>query len=447
MIPARLAMVSLALGCVLPAASPAAEHAPDLGPRCELPITLAVPPGKTREKLPVLTMCRLPEGYQRRIQQVRGGRMDSEPKWLDLVPERALYEHLLARDGDPAAVMVPGDDRSTVAMVTIPADARPVDLIRDGSTFTIRCDALMKPVEHDADATPMPTRQVYAVELGRLPAGAYRCDLSITWREGQDAGSPFFKVARVASGSLPFSVLDTAAPDGPSQPPAMPSLDDGALVGDGSSAAKPGQPMWQIPRCVTRPLADSLADEGLMGVGGVDLTTLGADPIDLPVLVPVDATGATTGTLVAEIVGPTLDSGQWLRVRSVEMALGTWTVTVETWRDNAGRDKNVRHREVLLIPLELPHGGLAQAPRVELRWRSLLSDQPGGSYREILVRNHPAVPHAISASPPSVTADAHGQRQLPPLSNNPVPSTAHPTDHAPIRATAPTESKPPTNDF
>ncbi len=414
----RLAATALACWLLTPchAAQPASEPTTDI----RMPIVLAMPAGCTLDKIPALTICTLPDGYAARVLQEMDRHTGQIPIWLGIEPEAAMYAHMLDEATDRSAGgMSPCDDRETVALVSIAAQARPIDMVRNGAGFTIHVEALQpRLVRHDEPEIPL--RQVFAVSLGRLAAGMYRCDLSVTWREPVTNGPEFYGTSRLASGGAPFAVRGKNDANHEAAASSLPSLADDDVKTLETRASKPGQPLWQVPRCESRPLAEnSLAAVGLMGVGGVDLGTLGKDPIAMPVIAPVDTTGATKGTLMAVIAGPTLMSGEWLRVRSVDMALSTYTITIESWRDTDVRDRNVPHREILLVPLELPEGGLKQAPRVKVAWRELVADQAGHPYvlskpkasaePQPAIRLTPAPDHARYSAPPD-----HGQRAVPP---------------------------------
>jgi hypothetical protein len=86
----------------------------------------------------------------------------------------------------------------------------------------------------------------------------------------------------------------------------------------------------------------------------------------------------------AEIVTPVLDSGEWAQVRSVEWIGEACHIGVALFQDDGQRDRNVPHRDALVVPIHALAPAVAGsgpvAPRVEVHWSHFRAERQGGVY-------------------------------------------------------------------
>lgn len=291
---------------------------------------------------------------------------------------------------EPFAAQRPGShaDVPTAVVLVSPwfsdEDWRPTSLTREGTRFTLAVDACSNPVPRSA--TPPPKRIVHVLSLGQLPEGTYQFSLDIAWRR---AGQPGFSTLfQRQSGAMTFHV----DPQGSQIEHLAEALTEKNLVTT-PEQAKPGQRLWQQPRCLVRafstepdnfeanatrlPLSRSF---GVAAAGRIDLAAWlkgSNEPVCYP---PTISSLGSTDPMAAAIVGSLLKWGEMATVRRVEYGLGIWTIAVDVWRDDGARLKNVPHRDLLVVPLQLPPQGLAR--RVELTWRFMRAAEPGGPYHE-----------------------------------------------------------------
>jgi hypothetical protein len=79
------------------------------------------------------------------------------------------------------------------------------------------------------------------------------------------------------------------------------------------------------------------------------------------------------------ILGPLMNTGEWLTLREVIWSGNKMTVKVDLWRDNGERAKNILFYPVLVVPVT-PPGKLAKFD-VTVEWNTLVAPQSDGLYQ------------------------------------------------------------------
>jgi hypothetical protein len=305
----------------------------------------------------------------------------------------------------------PLDNAPTYALVSGLGELRPRELTRDGSHFTLRCDGVeqAQPTLRGSER-----RQLYAVSLGVLPMGVYQCSLEITWRTQPPAGEADLPLARYAAGALDFTVISHLGTD--VARPVTVLTDEQMAV---PSSSGPFIATWQEPRCRSYHLiGDGLV--GLWDATEINLAQLGAQPVTLP----TRGVAQPQGTYSAVILGPWLNTGEQVSVNSVTVVNGVHQVLLETWTDSFPRSANVRHRELLVVPIRTAPGAPAHPP-VVLVWRDLHATTQG-EYREVIHMAHAGpiigMPRIVIHSDPMPVPVPVAQ--APPAADQPISSGA-----------------------
>jgi hypothetical protein len=205
---------------------------------------------------------------------------------------------------------------------------------------------------------------IYAVNLGRLPAGAYQ--LQVLWRGlflESSKTARFYRCDSVRTARLAFAVRDGKGE-------AAAGLKDGDFrAGDIPPDWRDGR--WQRPVCWYRELdspgdVDGFPAAGLR-VGTFDLVKwLATNPHTLGAL-PAPAPPKAGQPAYAVVLGPSVNTGEWLTLREVAWRGKQATVHVDLWRDNGPRLQNVRYWPLLIVPLGSAAGQLPAAGAYEVR--------------------------------------------------------------------------------
>jgi hypothetical protein len=286
----------------------------------------------------------------------------SQPSWLpDIHPTRAAVGESFGQLAAPPA------DGSFLILASLPMPWRPTALERDGGTLTVHGDAL-----EAAGARPDATGE--AAEL-------------VTATHEFALVAPRVGIKEVRLVVRRFAPEEPQVPNTAAAPPTMfwsvGRFEAFVSVGDDPTAertankideaAKPGQYAWAAPRVVAVPFGGGDHVEGLVGVGTLDLAHLGdARP-------PVPAPAKPGDELLAVVVSPVLQTGEWAQVRSLESFLGRWKLTVAVFHDRGGRDKNIPHRDAFIV--RLPDRAGPQPPTLEVRFETFMADEQDGLYR------------------------------------------------------------------
>ena len=259
----------------------------------------------------------------------------------------------------------------------------PVELRRQGNLLTLTLESW---TDNGPRKKNIVTRHAHLITLNppgeRLEAGKYT--LKIVWREFEqdvENGATCSVLKAVRSVSLPFRVAKANEPTDDQE--AAPSLSLEALENAKIAFVRPEGRCWQAStgRVVSLTGRSRVAARkpglvvGSIAPVDVRLETLPGD--EVPKLKP-PALGAP---LLAEVFGPELNSGEAMRVRSVEWQGRTATIRVEVWQDDGGRKDNVLSVPVALVPLRLP---TKEAPKegltVRVEWVPLRAKWLGHPY-------------------------------------------------------------------
>jgi hypothetical protein len=234
----------------------------------------------------------------------------------------------------------------------------PTDITLAGRTLTLHayaCD-LSNVDLRAAAALPPDSRSLYLISLSQLPAGQYTLDFDCRWLVGQqpEPGAPFNIqyqwMGRRDVASLPFAVGADAG-----GAPATLALDQIK-----TSLAKIAPPTGTeiLPQywCF---YGNSMPPRPALQVGYLDSFKYAeacysaATQALFPPPVPKTTPPRSGGRPVAVVTSPTLNSGEWLALESLEYLGQECRLTVGLWRDNTfDRAKNIIHADTLLVPLE-----------------------------------------------------------------------------------------------
>jgi hypothetical protein len=260
----------------------------------------------------------------------------------------------------------------------------PARLLREGNNFTLRLEGWRDDAPRRRN---VPARSLYVVDLGELPAGKY--DLDVVWRTmfAETAKTaPLSRLQSVKKGRLQFDVSRalTKVPrpgDGLGDLPMLQEKD----LQKCDLTADETRSLWQRPVCWQRQLAPPTiggrAPQGLR-VGTFDLTRwLASNPKAVGDMPELASPGANQLTY-ALILGPQLNSGEWMTLREVQWQDNQATLTVDLWRDNAPRYGNVPTCPLLIVPLRSPSIGLPAGDyTIKVRGGFLWAPNMGGPYR------------------------------------------------------------------
>lgn len=220
----------------------------------------------------------------------------------------------------------------------------------------------------------VPSRPTVLLSLGELPAGDYA--LGITYRGmflDVESGAAHYTRQLLQSGSLPFHIMATPEVEG-----------EAVTLPQGALKVHPIEPTKADQR---RPYAGAYRVPTRMGersapcvrAGTFDLAAWAASQDGGPTTLPKLDPPGEGDPVYACVTGPMLNSMEWLSLAKV-----TWTeegvrLLVEVWRDEGDRDKNIPFTPVLVVPLDGP--AKAGVRRVDVEWKTLRADAPGGLYR------------------------------------------------------------------
>jgi len=249
----------------------------------------------------------------------------------------------------------------------------PSRLSLEGQTYTLQMDCW---TDDGPRRRNVPSRFAYALDLGELRAGPY--EIQILWRDffaetGQTA--PMYRLRSLKTARLKFSVIRAlVGVPGPGQ-------EQAALVGvkekDFQTREVPaGKSLWQRPICWQRPMDWNALRSGLpaagLSVGSFNLAAwLPAKLTQAVNLPPLEAPSADKPAY-AVILGPQLNTGEWLTLREVEWQDKRAVLRLDLWRDNEVRKQNQVGSPILVAPLGELVGRLAAGEfTVESQWSLL----------------------------------------------------------------------------
>lgn len=326
--------------------------------------------------LPMAAIGAPPEGsaplpsYQallRRLEGARGGHDDEISACEELT--KALSEGSLAlaapRPGVHVLVFLVGP------LLNDGESWEPSELAREGNTFTLTTTSWR---DNRSRRRNVPRRPTILMTLGELGPGDY--ELVFTYRgmfQDVEKGEPHHALNALHEGVLPFHVA--ALPDAEDQAVTLPQ---GALRVAAIERTEPnqGRPFAKVYRLPME------AGEGLkpsVRVGSLDLASWARPQDGGPTGPPQLDPPAKHGPLIACVVGPRLDSMEWMSLAAVTWEGDGVQLTVEVWRDSGERDKNAPYTPLLIVPIDRPRKGGTY--RVEVEWVTLAADVPGGLYR------------------------------------------------------------------
>ena len=260
--------------------------------------------------------------------------------------------------------IVNGDDRA----------GGPVTLSRQGNTFHLVVEEWRSPngiFNHN-----VPVNRCHVLELGTLAAGAY--ELQIERRVFNERGQLHarYQWDSVTSAPVAFNVVDGAAE------PVESVLEwkSGALPAEAKDTRR------QLPAMLAYPVYPGFGNNPLpkvgLSVGAFDFSAWAKTTFwelkNLPVLGP-----AKKGQPVyASIVGPRVNSDEYMTLREVRWSGTHATLVVELWRDTGDRIKNIPFFPALLVPLDLRDETNDEAGEitVSVEWVALRAKVPNGAY-------------------------------------------------------------------
>jgi hypothetical protein len=151
-----------------------------------------------------------------------------------------------------------------------------------------------------------------------------------------------------------------------------------AVAAAGGGFAPPGAWFWLPPSVIVQQYGGGDHEEGLAGIGIVDTKT---ETKERP---PAAKSAAPGDELTAVVVTPVLQTGEWAQLRSMGWALGVCHLTVAVFHDHGDRDKNIPHRDALIVPLHAVGkpmlGDGTEVPSVVVHFETYLAERMGGLY-------------------------------------------------------------------
>jgi len=208
------------------------------------------------------------------------------------------------------------------------------------------------------------------IEVGKLAAGEYELRLVVrSFLLGDQKGAALRQAYRsnsTSEGALKFSVGESAAAGD------VPVLTETTAIPSGPSL----DAFWQLPRCaVGSARAEKHPNPGVYA-GTCDINAwLKSSRVEAPVLtVPTPK-----DPVYAMVVGPLINSGDAIRLRSICNIFETKKISleVELYQDDRPRLRNVPSHPVLLVPLQLAGAGTYT---VEVQWVGLHAKDSSGPF-------------------------------------------------------------------
>ena len=420
----RLAGAVALCSALIPGASVPALRAAD-APASLLPLTIvassALVHGGQGQTLPVVTVGMLPDGttiapgdFYSRERPFDWKAPTCQP---DFGAEKANVRTLCAKLALGASNLLPARAGSdTVIFLESPFTGwghawAPVSLSRQGHSYVVNIDDWSDDISRKDD---LPIRPLYLLSLGRLEAGAYSItlnDRSLFHKSDQATGGdapdfrprptetdvPYYRLKSTSTAVLSFTVLranDPAPADA-----ALPSIN---AIGPESpdKTADPKAPVYQEPHQIDAQISDvAEAAKGAasaelapsLKIGWLDLNDwLGQVPAGILKQSALPKLGdySPKRSLCVTLVGPRLDSFQWMTLRHIEWKGKHVTLYVELWTDTGVRERNYEFFPFILTALVIPgqrtdRGDYVYEPgdyTVDVVWDSRVAAEPGGEY-------------------------------------------------------------------
>lgn len=220
----------------------------------------------------------------------------------------------------------------------------------------------------------------YLFPLPQLKAGTYRFALRIRRMDSlRNAGGDRWTLGDISQATMELNVSGAEDKD----------MRDAATVSADQLKSEPlaqeGDParFWQKPLRI----ATSVMDARRLVALGLAVGTFDADAwlkkgaADFPSL-----ENKPGEPVYATILGPTLNSGEWMSLREIVWTGRSCELHVEVWRDDGDRAKNIIFNPVLVVPLgKLPaiaQDGKADAGEFTIRvvWTGLRAPEMRGLY-------------------------------------------------------------------
>lgn len=251
----------------------------------------------------------------------------------------------------------------------------PTMLKRKGKVFALQADLWQ---DNRPRLRNIPSRQAWVISLGNLPAGKHELRLGVRSMFLDTTKGPGYQWQAQQNGKISFEVSDEkTAPETPPIKTTTLTMDDLKKVPLPAVAGV----SWQRPVSYLRDLSDKELRSPILKVGTYALATvLTKKPPALKDLdVPGD--GREIKVTCTAIAGPQLNSGEYMSLADVLWTDKTVEVTVEIWRDNEDRAKNIKRTPLLIVPLDtIGHKG---EYTVKVIWQPLEAPAPGGLYKPV----------------------------------------------------------------
>ena len=290
-------------------------------------------------------------------------------------------------EGSPVVALLKGPDLNSGESWD------PAELTLQGFVLTLKLDHWTSDADRRRNAL---THPAYLLSLGSLPAGEYLLQVTVRTLLEQTSGhgrtTPASRVSATSTGKLPFTVHPkTESVEGV----AASSLGLGALVEEKVPNDGAGS-VYQRPMSVMRRAPVISLVMGQSSVGG-HVHGVFAGTLDLARF--IDQTGSgwmkdgdwpilgkprARDSVVAGLVGPTCQTGEWISLASVEWKGRNVILHLDSWTDTFARDKSYLFIPILFIPLTPPADAArdtgVEVGSIEVSWTHLVSDTPGGHY-------------------------------------------------------------------
>ena len=257
----------------------------------------------------------------------------------------------------------------------------PVAITREGGRITVEVEGWKDNRPRGANAIRRPAHLLPLATFGtKLAAGDY--ELRLVWRELFEDGT-HYALKGVREGTVPFKV-------------AAPSATEKDRESPFSLAEKDLKPVpfekdprgWQLPDSTVVRLfpADQRRSTPKTDVPRTGVTLAGtfdyakwkaAPPLNALPSLKAPAVG---NPVYAAVLGPELNYGEQMTLRSVTWEGRTVTLAIELWRDSLERTRNVPFFPLLVAPLTLPalkHGQILPPSgnyEVRVEWTFLHAD-------------------------------------------------------------------------
>jgi hypothetical protein len=261
---------------------------------------------------------------------------------------------------------------------------QPVELRRRGDTFIVVVEYWHDNLPRSANVITRPACIVPLTILTPLPSGTYRVEIVERTLLLAAEGGAGYQLEQVRRGAVDFRVFGKGEPlDRKEAVLGQADLKPVGITADETKRRwQPASGVLEFEYDADQPKERRGVRAGSLPNGGYPRVEPGKNP-----LLPELGDARPYWPVLAAIMGPTLDTGERMTVRSVEWRGRTAVVNVEVWRDEEARKQNLPQTPLLLLPLRSgPFSGPSSGDgpveyEVKVEWTFLRATNHRGPYR------------------------------------------------------------------